>query len=197
MSKGVKNVSLMVGGGHDYYGPTAERDTLVVKDLAECLYSYAQDNYNLDIQIITGGTAGIPDEFASAYAGRTLDLVSSEYLDKYKERTKDKPRTYWVAGESQEKRRLAFATNPDIHCALFIQGGQYTTHEIQIFLKNKREIVPFRGSGGASGGKIAYQDWALPDSKEEFDSDSDDPNKDVDEIVDSLLEQICNKLMKV
>jgi len=199
MQKGFKNVSLMVGGGQDYYGPTAARDKLVVKDLASHLYAYAKDKHGLDIQIITGGTAGIPDEFAAAYKGRTLDIVSSEYLDKYKERTADNPRPYWVAGKTQEQRRLAFATNPDIRCALFIQGGQYTTHEIQIFLENGREIVPFRGSGGASGGKIAYKNWRLPESDydKEWASDSTDPDTSDDkvrDIVDSLLEQICNKL---
>jgi hypothetical protein len=168
----------------------------VVAVLGAKLYEYAKEHYNLDIQIITGGTAGIPDEFATAYKGRVVDIVSSEYLDKYKTRTSGRPRAYWVAGKTQEKRRLAFGTNPDIQCALFVQGGQYTTHEIQIFLEHGRKIVPFRGSGGASGGKIAYKDWVLPPNKDERvlasdSTDPDDSDKAVQEIVDSLLVQIC------
>ena len=80
-------MSILIGGGQDYYGPTAERDKKVVEVAAELLRETM-----LPIQVVTGGTAGIPDDFAKRFGNRVVDIVSSEYLDKYKERTANRPR---------------------------------------------------------------------------------------------------------
>ena len=73
--------SILIGGGQKYYGATADRDRKVVSRVAELLCEH-KDAHRF--QIITGGTAGIPDDFA-AIANlymRVLDIVSSEYLGK-------------------------------------------------------------------------------------------------------------------
>lgn len=180
-------MSILVGGGQDYYGPTAERDKVVVSITASLLR--AQD---LSIQIVTGGTAGVPDDFARAYhPGPVVDIVSSEYLETYKDRTKDRQRPYWVAGETQEKRRLAFLSNPDIRVGLFIQGGQYTAHEIKLFQESGRPVVVFTGSGGACGGKLDYKGWRYTPAKRPTRAyDSEDPDANPFGIARDLVEDV-------
>lgn len=50
---------LFVGGGQEYYGPTAARDKLVVVETAKELFNLVGNS----IEIVTGGMPGIPDEF--------------------------------------------------------------------------------------------------------------------------------------
>jgi len=183
-------MSILVGGGQAYYGPTASRDKNVVQIAAQLLRES-----ELDIQVVTGGTAGVPDDFAMRYAsgGRVVDIVSSEFLETYKERTKDRPRAYWVAGETQEKRRLAFLKNPDIKVGLFIQGGQYTAHEIHLFEESGRTAIVFLGSGGASGGKIAYKGWSYrPHKRIARAYDSEDPDENPYDIARDLIEDVVS-----
>lgn len=190
MQEGLSVTSLLVGGGQDYYGPTADRDRRVVKETAQLLNMWCMSGTH--VHVVTGGTAGIPDEFAAHFNGPVVDIVSSEYLDTYKERTFLHPRAYWVAGETQEKRRLAFLKNPDIKVGLFIQGGQYTTHEIKLFEESGRKAIVFWGSGGASGGKIPYKGWSYtkPERSEPRAYDSTDPDANVKEIAHDLVEDI-------
>lgn len=195
-----KTFSLLVGGGQDYYGPTADRDRKVVQNVARLLSGAADEN-EINIQIITGGTAGIPDDLASSYqvyGKKVVDIVSSEYLPKYLERTFDNPRPFWVAGETQEKRRLAFLSNPHITVGLFIQGGPYSAHEMKLFSESGRHVVSFYGSGGAAGGQQAYQGWAYkkPDGEPIYPSDSTDPDADFIPIAKSLVNQIISLMLK-
>lgn len=184
--------SILIGGGQDYYGPTAERDKKVVQIAAMLLRET-----NLPIQVVTGGTAGIPDDFAKHFGGRVVDIVSSEHLNVYKHRTATRPRSYWVAGETQEQRRLAFLTNPDIKVGLFIQGGQYTTHEIKLFHDSGRKVVTFQGSGGASGGKIPYHGWSYPPQKRLARAyDSTDPDADPYQIARDLIEDVTSAFVR-
>lgn len=199
MSKGLEKFSIMVGGGQDYWGPTADRDRHVVRELALGLSLEAQKR-GFQIQIITGGMPGIGDDFASYYHGTVLDVVSDEHLPSYKERTKHQNhRSYWVAGKTQEQRRLAFATNPDISLGLFIQGGKYTTHEIKIFMESNKPVVLFWGSGGASGGYQPYEGWTCPKPTDHHDAPymSDDPDLDPRIIAKSLIDQIIQHLKAV
>lgn len=189
MQRGQKSVSILVGGGQAYYGPTAERDKKVVIAVAQYLWNRGIDS-GYDIQVLTGGTDGIPDDFATHFRGRVLDIVSSKYLKDYKARTRDDPRPYWVAGESQLKRRLAFQTNPDICAALFVQGGKYTTHEIKLMTESKKGVVTFWGSGGASGGKLAYEGWTTPKPQHEKLWCSIDPEESVYDLAISLIKDL-------
>lgn len=150
--------SILVCGGQDYYGPTGDRDREVVKLAAQELYCLAPH-----VQVITGGTGGIPDDFAQEYTrqgGQVIDIVSSEHLGKYQERTSQRQRPYLVLGDTQEKRRFAFLliSNSDLRAALSIQGGKYTTHELELLSNHVPRLVSFIGSGGASGGQIPYDD---------------------------------------
>lgn len=165
---------------------TAERDKKVVVEAAQYL-----NTLNLPIQVVTGGTAGVPDIFAS-HSNRVVDVVSSEYLDTYKERTRDCPRSYWVAGQTQLQRRLAFQSNPDIVAALFIQGGKYTTHEIKLMKEAGKHVVVFSGSGGASGGGQAYEGWTYTPSTEEASRPyaSTDPDADYKIIAKALIDDL-------
>lgn len=180
-------MSIFIGGGQDYHGPTAERDKKVVQRAGEMLRESDLDN-----QIITGGTGGIPDDFAMRSGDRVLDVVSSEHLKTYKERTKDRPRSYWVAAKTQEARRLALIPNPDIKVCLFIQGGTYTADEIRLFQKSGRKMVVFTGSGGASGGKIDYKGWSYspPANCREKAYHSEDPDADYVKIARSLVDEV-------
>lgn len=98
---------LFVGGGQDYYGPTAARDRDVVVHTALQLYALVGDT----IEIVTGGMPGIPDDFAHAWPGSSvLCIVSEEHKDAYIAR--DLPFDYQVAGKSQEARRDATGWHP-------------------------------------------------------------------------------------
>jgi hypothetical protein len=145
-------VRVFVGGGQQYWGPTATRDELVTKKMAEILHRFAPE-----IQIVTGGMPGIADIFANAWEGSCLDVVSSEYLEKYKKRNTQ--RLFQVTGVSQEKRRLAVTNLEGIKCAVFIQGGKYSTHEIKLFQERGIPIVTLYGGGGAAGGQCPYDGW--------------------------------------
>lgn len=189
----MQSVSILVGGGQAYYGPTAERDKKVVT-IAARLLREAETPYR--IQIVTGGTAGIPDDFAKGFGkGQAVDVVSSEHLPEYLERTAGRPRSYWVAGESQEKRRLAFTTNPNIAAALFVQGGQYTTHEILLMQQARLPVVVFWGSGGASGGQIPYKSESVSaPTGGERPYHSTDPDADPYTIAGALIDDLLAAL---
>lgn len=148
------SVCLFVGGGQEYYGQTAARDALITQHIAQLM---ATDPFFAKVQVITGGTIGIPDLFASNYVSeRCLDVVSSEHESAYLARSTS--RAYLVAGKTQEERRLAVTKLPGIKCALFIQGGQYTTHEMLLIRKRNIPMVCLQGGGGAAGGNISYKD---------------------------------------
>ena len=185
-------MSIFIGGGQDYYGPTAERDKEVVKRVATLLRKT-----QLPLQIVTGGTAGIPEDFARHFGGLRLsgtqtvvNVIAAEYLETYKERTRDYPQSYWVAAETHEQRRVALANNPDIKVGLFIQGGQFTTHEIWLFQEKGKKLVVFSGSGGASGGAIPYNGWSYVPPTGDKAYMSTDPDADVADIAYSLVQEI-------
>lgn len=193
--KNYTRVSLFVGGGQDYYGPTADRDKKVVEELARSAYEgFGVMGYK--VQVITGGTAGIPDDFAKNYKGNVVDIISEEYMSTYKERTSERPRPYWIVGETQLQRRVRMSANPDIAVALFVQGGQCTTHEMRLFHDRGVPIVAFTGSGGASGGKISYKWWIYerPKKMKQRVYDSEDPDENPKNIAMSLLRDLLSNI---
>lgn len=146
------SVCLFVGGGQEFHGNTAARDAIITKTIAQLM---ATDPFFEKIGVITGGTPGVPDLFASNYVNeRCLDVISFEheiaYLDRFTSRE------YLIAGQTQEERRLAVTKMPGIKCALFIQGGQYTMHEMILINERGIPLVCLQGGGGAAGGKIPY-----------------------------------------
>lgn len=176
-------MSLFIGGGQEYHGQTATRDKKVVHLVAQLLREKM-----LPIQIVTGGTAGVPDDFAKLYGPNVVDVVSSEYLKQYKERAPGRP--YWVAGKTQEERRIALAANPDIFTGFFVQGGQFTAHEIKLFQDAGKAVIVFSGSGGASGGQIDYKGWRYVPYNTDVPYHSQDPDADPVEIATALVETI-------
>jgi hypothetical protein len=178
---------LFIGGGQDYHGPTAERDKAVVPLVARYLF----DMYGNSIEIITGGMPGIPEDFALAWskAGgqHVLCVVSSDREEEYLRR--QLPFNHQIIGETLEKRRIAIFKLPRLKCAIFIQGGKYSTHEMKLLDENKVPIVPFWGSGGAAGGdpSTAYEGYTWtkkPDTSPYL--MSDDPSMDVHFIAKSM-----------
>jgi hypothetical protein len=159
MEKGLQRI--LVGGGQEFYGPTAERDRRVCELLPVRLF----ERTALELEIVTGGTAGIPDVVAEHWPGKVLDVVSDEYETEYKAHagTKSK-RAHVLAGKSQLARRLAMTAMPGVVCAIFIQGGKYSTHEMRLLYERGVPIVPLWGGGGAAGGQpaCAYEGWSLP-----------------------------------
>jgi hypothetical protein len=168
---------LMVGGGLAYYGPTAQRDKEVVRLAAMSLYGKLGDT----IEIVTGGMSGIPDDFARTWldCGGThvLCVVSSEHLHTYL-KTQDVRMRHIVIGENQTARRLALPKLEGIRCALFVQGGMYTTHEMQLFEEAHVPIVTHWGSGGAAGGEQPYNGYTYTKKPSNEYLCSTDPTKD-------------------
>jgi hypothetical protein len=179
-----------------YYGATAQRDEAVVKRVAEMLALHAAD----EVEVVTGGMPGIPDDFAAAWwaaGGRhVLCVVSSEHEAAYRER--NLPYACMVAGETQTARRLAVTKLEGIKAALFVQGGKYSTHEMRLLSERGVPIVAFHGSGGAAGGGESYQDWhydAVP-YREDSAIDSRDPATDPGECAVELWHHVLEALRK-
>ena len=181
---------LFIGGGMAYYGPTAERDKLVVKALAKHLFNKLGNS----VEIITGGTAGIPEDFAlewMAIGGKhVLCVVSDEYEKEYLSR--QLPFQHVIVGKSQEARRIAVTKFENIKCAIFIQGGKFSTHEMILFDQNKVPIVPFVGSGGAAGGTQPYTNdlnYIAPEKFKQGLVGSADPDANPDAIAIALVNE--------
>lgn len=161
---------ILIGGGQAFHGPTADRDLRVCTLLAGFVYSSLQNT----VEIVTGGTEGIPDVFAEAWPGaHALDVVSDEHAPKYFTRLMERlaclphdaypyKRTHMLVGKSQLQRRIAMVAMPRIVCAIFIQGGKFSTHEMRLLHEKGIPIVPLWGGGGAAGGQQPYEDWSLP-----------------------------------
>jgi hypothetical protein len=113
-----------------------------------------------------------------------LCVVSSEYEEEYK--TRQLPFEHIVIGQTQEKRRLAVTKLPRIFCALFVQGGKFSTHEMQLFEQNKVPVVPLVGSGGASGGDQSYEGYTFKTNLVNPMLHSVDPDENVDELANGL-----------
>ncbi len=149
---------IFIGGGQDYYGTTAERDRNVIKETAIELFSRAGNS----VELVTGGMKGIPQDFALEWykcgGKNVLCVVSSEHEQQYL--SQGLPFKHVVQGATQEARRLAVTQLPGVRVALFVQGGQYSTHEMLLFQEHSVPIVTFWGSGGAAGGTQPYQDVA-------------------------------------
>ena len=185
---------LMVGGGQAYYGPTSDRDREVVeltaKILCECIGGDT-------IEVVTGGMTGIPDHFALSWlrhgGKHVLCVVSNEHLAKYLE-TRDDRIQHIVVGESQTARRLALPKLEGIACALFIQGGMYTTHELQLFEEAQVPIVVHWGSGGAAGGEQPYNGYTYKKKPENAILCSTDPNEGAATIAVHLVREIVKAL---
>lgn len=179
---------VFVGGGMSYFGLTSTRDQFVVEKTARLLYN----TFGNGIEIITGGTPGIPQDFALAWckAGgkHVLCIVSSEYEEEYLSR--QLPFQHVVIGESQFKRRLAVTKYERIFAAFFVQGGKFSTHELRLFEQNKTAIVPFVGSGGASGGDQPYEGYTFKTTMTNPILHSTDPEENVEEIAKELCRLI-------
>jgi len=151
---------LFVGGGQEYHGPTAERDKEVVKQVAKALARFKGS----EVQIVTGGMPGIPDDFAAAWTAaggsQVLCVVSSEYEEAF--RARNLPYACVVVGATQTARRLAVTQWQGLEAAFFVQGGKYTTHEMRLLSERGVPIVAFHGSGGAAGGEQPYEGWSYP-----------------------------------
>ncbi len=184
---------IFVGGGQEYYGETAVRDKAVVIDLAKRLSRSLPE----DVQIVYGGMPGIPEDFCKSFASadesaeaRVLAVVSSEQKEKFLAR--DLGFDMRVIGETQEKRRLGVVRLEGYKCAIFVQGGKYSTHEIKLFKeRGDVPIVAFWGSGGASGGTQPYEDWTFQDEPKDTPLlCSKDPLEDPEAIAKVMEEQI-------
>lgn len=193
---------LFVGGGQAYWGPTAKRDELVVKRLAQMLAV----SLGKRVEVVTGGMPGIPDDFLSSWhaagGSKPLCVVSNEHEETF--RARNLPYACLVAGATQTARRLAVTQLEGLKCALFVQGGKYSTHEMRLLSERGVPIVAFHGSGGAAGGGEPYEGWSWPVVKygdgdgdgvaSESLIDSTDPDIDPDRIAVQLFVQLLDKL---
>jgi hypothetical protein len=184
------SVVLFVGGGQAYYGPTAQRDKLVVLSLARMLARSGAIS-----RVITGGTEGVPDDFAHAFlasgGSEVLEIIPEVYLGTYKKRL-TKGRKYVVEGKTMDERRMRIFERTDVNICLFVQGGQFTTHEMLLAQEKGLRTVSFVGSGGASGGQIKFNGKAvLVDTKGL--ASSTDPLEDPHNIAKELLSAILGK----
>ncbi len=85
-----------------------------------------------------------------------MSVVSSEHLAEYQARRLNY--SLMVISGSQTKRREEVCKLFGIQCALFIQGGQYSTHEMFLLQHENIPIVAHVGSGSAAGGQCPYKE---------------------------------------
>lgn len=117
-------------GGREYYGPTAERDAVVVKKLAIRLF----EQYGNSVRIITGGAEGITDDFCVAW-----QEAGGKHI-------------CWIKMGSKEESFLdVLGDMKRVCCAIAIQGGAGTRHKLLELKEKDVPIVCFKGSGGAAG----------------------------------------------
>lgn len=175
--------ALFVVGGQEYYGETAKRDAEVTKLIGRNL------SPKRVAKVITGGMPGIPEDMAKEFQGKVLCVVSEPEKEKFIAR--DTGFEFIVAGETQLKRRLFVTQMPEIACALVIQGGKYSTHELKLLQERGIPIVSFWGSGGAAGGGQPYEEWTFTTKPEQSPLlCSTDPQEDPKAIAQAILEEI-------
>jgi SLOG cluster4 family len=179
---------LIIIGGQSYMGPTAERDKKVVEQTAQELFNLIGNS----VCVTTGGMPGIPDDFARAWneaGGKYIQcIVSSEHEEAFKLRNTGF--NYIIAGKSQLERRLALSQLENVYAVLAIQGGKYTTHELQLFEEKGAPIVTFWGSGGAAGGMCPYDNGYVYTKEPAGILCSTDPNEDSAQIAKALAFKI-------
>lgn len=187
------SAKLLIGGGQEYHGPTAERDKRVVVATAKALFNKVGN----DVTIVTGGMPGIPMDFAKAWleaGGKHVQFIFSH--EAHSKLTGDDIVMnvgYEIVAQTQKERRQYLTQMEDLKCAFFVQGGQYTTDEILKCIDRRLPTICFVGSGGAAGGEIEYEgrrfepcllrhpEWAL----------STDPDADPAELGEGFAERIA------
>lgn len=180
---------LFIGGGQDYWGETSERDKNVVKATALHLFNQLGNS----VEIVTGGMPGIPNDFAIAWTQlggeHVLCVVSSEHEEKFLQ-TNPSTFKHIVAGDTQTKRRLAVTKLERIKCCLFIQGGKFSTHEMQLFEERQIPIITHWGSGGAAGGQQPYEGYSYTKIPQNPLLRSTDPLADPNDIASAIVYEI-------
>lgn len=187
---------VLIGGGQDYYGPTSERDKRVVIATARALFNKMGNN----VRIVTGGMPGIPMDFAKAWleaGGVHVESIFSAEAHRVlsRDNTLDGV-TYTIVAETQAERRQLLTQRPNLKCAFFVQGGQYTTDEILKCMDRGLSTVCFVGSGGACSGAIPYKDKQVDPNAFPKWTHTDDPNADANELAELFAEEIVMLITK-
>lgn len=184
---------VLIGGGQDYYGPTAERDRQVVIATARALFNKMGN----DVHIVTGGMPGIPMDFAKAWieaGGIHVEFIFSAEAHAILSDDADivAGATYTVVAETQAERRQLLTQRPNLKCAFFVQGGQYTTDEILKCIDRGLPTICFVGSGGACSGAIPYKEKQVnPNAFPQW-THNNDPNADATELAELFAEEIAS-----
>lgn len=182
---------ILIGGGQEYHGPTANRDKAVVKETAKCLFSLVGNS----VEIVTGGMPGVGMDFATTWmevGGKKVKfIVSDEYMSTVKDIVTN---VEYVGGsKTQAERREALTRLEGLKAAFFVQGGQYTTDEIIKCREREPKIktICFVGSGGASGGQIPYKGQSF--AKDDYPTwmHDSDPEADPKELGKKFAEEIA------
>lgn len=187
---GFAKMEVLVGGGQDYYGPTSDRDKRVVAETARALFSRVGNN----VRIVTGGMPGIPMDFVKSWleaGGRHVEFIfSAEAYATLSETDKVVGVTYNVVAQTQSERRQLLTHRPQLKCALFVQGGQYSTDEIIKCMDRGLPTLCFVGSGGACSGAIAYKGYSVDITAFPEWTHNTDPNANASELAGLFAAEI-------
>lgn len=181
---------ILIGGGQEYHGPTAERDKRVVQETAKHLFNLVGNS----VEIVTGGMPGIPMDFIDTWmevGGKNVKfVVSDEYMSTVKDIVMNVE--YNGGFRTQAERREALVKLEGLKAAFFVQGGQYTTDEIIKCHKRDPKIktICFVGSGGASGGQIPYKGELFDTSGYPEWMHNSDPSSDPQELGKKFAQEI-------
>lgn len=160
-----KEVNIFIGGGTDYYGPTAERDRQVALALGlhlDTTFFYQHADLAPDVWLYYGGQKGIPEDCLRDWNGVSVAIVAASHLEELLTRMEKSDDVYGTAGEHryivvgerERDRRERFLGTAHFDCAIFIQGGPYTADEMRRAEAAGIPIVALAGGGGAAGGAI-------------------------------------------
>lgn len=145
-------IKIFVGGSSTYFGNTVERDRWVVRECAFYLFKKVGD----EVTIVTDGSTGVGNDFVDAWheaGGKSFTVYCLIPLSESPTFNKTYPnRHHLVGGHTSAQNRVAISEIKNLQCGLFIQGGEDTRQQIQLFQTKKIPIIAFCGSGGACHG---------------------------------------------
>jgi len=164
---------VLIIGGKEYYGETAERDADVVMKSAVFLFNCVGDS----IEIVTSGLPGIAEDFLKSWI-----------------KAGGKHFSYFTFSTEEEE---ANKSKENIKVVVSFQGGANTTRLLKFFSEQRVPIISFWGSGGASGGTQPYNGYVFDKKPKSALLCSTDADANPKEIAEEIAKEIVIKLPSV
>lgn len=145
-------MKILIIGSTTGYHETGPKDLEYCKELGKILAEFS-NKYNINTEVITGGTFGFPSKFAEGFIENSENIVKFIIPKNfYKEINLNQPGIiYETHGETMEERRKYLTNIKDITYVIVFGGGPGTIDEIEHLNKREeiKEIIYYPRQGGA------------------------------------------------